>query len=527
LVFIGLSSESHEKVDVIYSLPDGIPGNGRLSVRYRTDFTYLFPVTYWETDRRYWYSRLPPLSAAVAVDERQLFVPPPRERGHTVRYVPRRAERLHLFLPGRRAQGEPLVLRGTFTDRFRNVALGDPALRPSLVLECSDRDGNLTSVGELRLAGKLTRRSGFAVPLPHLTPGIYRVKAYTQDTHALLATSNPLAVTAEADPTPDIYWGEIHGHSEMSDGVGDFEYMFRHARDYGALDFAAGADHACYFSDNQWLWMQDVVNRYDDPGRFCTLIGYEWAGAQGHRNIYTSGNRLDLYRGMYGPTRDIATVWKELHGRRDVVAGPHVHHSGRFWDGHDGDVVRFFELYSMWGNYEHLANDFLRDGARLGFTGGGDCHDGRCHFSSRAEGRAGEVPHTFALKLTYPCGITAALMPRLDRLALVDALRERRTYATTGARILVDFEVSGVPMGGERAVQRPNPRAEIHGCEVVERVSVIRDGEVLCDQAWGRLDGVWSFEDQGASRGSHWYYLKVVQADGEMAWTSPVWVEVP
>lgn len=525
-LFVGLTDESHEKVDIVVRIPEGLRPGARLSITYRTDFTYLFPVTYEETDRRYWYSRMPPLSLAVALSEDHPFVAAPRAQGHTVRYVARRAERLHLFLPGRRPEGQDVALKGTFTDRFRNVATDDPALLPRLVLECANREGHVTSVGSLDVSQNLADSSRFVVPLPRLTPGVYRVKAYTEHTKTLMAVSNPLHIVPEGDAAPALYWGEIHGHSEMSDGVGSFEYMFRHARDYGALDFAAGADHACYFSDNQWQWMQDSVNHFDDPGRFCALIGYEWAGAQGHRNIYTSGERLDLYRGMYEPTHDIATVWRELHGRRDVVAGPHVHHSGRFWDGHDGDVVRFFEIYSMWGNYEHLANDFLNGGARLGFTGGGDCHDGRCHFSSRAEGLAGEVPHTFAIGIKYPCGITGALMPRLDRQSLVHALRERQTYATTGARMLVDFDVSGVAMGGAGSVECPVARAEIHACDTVERVSLVRDGVAVCDDAWGQLDGTWSYTDNEATPGSHWYYLKVTQADGEMAWTSPVWIEV-
>jgi len=97
------------------------------------------------------------------------------------------------------------------------------------------------------------------------------------------------------DKRPAIYWGQIHCHSEQSDGSGPFEDIYRYSRDEGCLDFAAGSDHAEYFTDNEWLWMQDISNRCNQDGRFITLNGYERAGDQGHWNFYTSADRLELF----------------------------------------------------------------------------------------------------------------------------------------------------------------------------------------------------------------------------------------
>ena len=35
----------------------------------------------------------------------------------------------------------------------------------------------------------------------------------------------------------------------------------------------------------------------------------------------------------------------------------------------------------MWGDFEELVVDLLRRGAVVGFTGGGDCHEGHCFLS--------------------------------------------------------------------------------------------------------------------------------------------------
>ena len=77
-----------------------------------------------------------------------------------------------------------------------------------------------------------------------------------------------------------IYWGEIHAHSEQSDGSGDYRNMFVHARECGNLDFAAAADHACYHTDNEWQWMQDIVNAHNVDHEFVTLIGRVLGGVE-------------------------------------------------------------------------------------------------------------------------------------------------------------------------------------------------------------------------------------------------------
>jgi len=517
---IGVSSESHEEVDVIYSLPEGAAPRAEMRLSYRTRFTYLFESTFSAMERRYWYSHLAPLAVAVAVEGKGVFVPPLEEAGHTVRFIPAEAERLHLFLPGRRREGEEIELTGVFTDRYRNVCERGVKMKVRLEVEGG------TEREIIGAAGRFTAKHRFAVPLEGLRPGLYRVRAIEEDTGKVLAVSNPLQIVESDSEKPNIYWGEIHGHSEMSDGLGGFEEMFRHARDVGTLDFAASGDHACYFSDNQWKWMQDVVNSFNRPGQFCTLIGYEWAGKQGHRNVYTSGESLKLFRGMYGPTSNIGPIWNEFEGRPDVVGGPHTVHTGEFWKQHNPRVERFLEIYSMWGAVDELANRLLNEGAKLGFTGGGDCHEGRCFFSAEDRTRAGQVPHGFAHCILFKCGITGALMDRLDRQPLIDALRDRRTYATTGARILLDFTICGIQMGDEGDVSEVVIRAEIHACEPVEKIEIIRDGEVVCTSVDEFLDKTFEWNDSEVDKGAHWYYLRVSQADGEVGWTSPIWVRV-
>src|SRR6185436_1536089 len=74
----------------------------------------------------------------------------------------------------------------------------------------------------------------------------------------------------------------------------------------------------------------------------------------------------------------------------------------------------------------------LRVGFRFGFVGASDDH-----FVGRGD---------FNLLGT---GLTACNVEELSRGAIIDALRNRRCYASNGSRTLLDFDVGGVPMGGE------------------------------------------------------------------------------
>lgn len=514
------SDESHEKNDLIYCLPEGIKPLGRIELKYRTDFTYIYTSTYETMERRYWFSNMPPLTPAVATEKR-IFVSLAEKNGHSVRFVAGKPERIHLFFPGRRKEKSKINLTGIITDKYRNIVEDKNwKLKVKILIEGNGKK-------EIKnISNYLTHRYRFSIPLEGLKPGVYRATAYDEDTGKILARSNPLQIIEKNSKKEEIFWGEIHGHSEMSDGIGKFEDLFIHAKEVGCLDFAASADHACYFTDNQWEWMQDVINNFNKDGEFTTLVGYEWAGKQGHRNIYTSENRLKLFRGMYEPTSNLDVVYKEFEHNKNIVAGPHVKHTGDFWKFHNESVERFFEIYSMWGNFEKLANELLSKGAIVGFTGGGDCHTGKVFFSPEDKYGQGKTPHGFAYCILYKCGITASFMKNLNRKNLIDSLRNRKTYATTGAKILVDFNVSGYKMGERGKADKIMVNSEIHGCDEIKKVEIIKNGRVIHSKKFNKMDAKFKFEDKRAEKGNFYYYLKVFQKGGEIAWTSPVWIKV-
>ncbi len=535
IVSLDVSEESHEQVDIICYLPRGLAPDGRIYVSYHTEEMYIFPWQRHLVERPLWFAHLAPLAAAVTLDERDLWVELLPEHSHSFETVAGPAERLHLFLPGRVHEGEEVFLRGVFTDRFRNTPSPRSVSR-DVRLRILDEDGERDLA---RPRGAFEAPHRFRISLGRLEEGLYRVRAYDARTDELLAHSNPLQVLDDDSDDLNVYWGEIHGHTEMSDGIGGYEDMFRIARDEGCQDFAAAADHACYFTDNEWEWMQDVANAYNERGGFVTLLGYEWAGRQGHRCIYARGRRLPLFRGMYEPQSNLDVVYREFRDAESVVAGPHHTGANGSMEHHDPAIERFIEVYSMWGASDRLgapkaplfpgtnplpAHEWLNAGAKLGFTGGGDCHEGRSGWSPDDPNSQGSALHGFARILRYRCGLTAALMPELRRRELIEALRERRTWATTGARILLEFTVSGIEMGQEGKAKHAEVEAEIHAVTELAWLEIIREGEVVHTVAVADLDAEIEWRDPEPVGERTWYYLHVIQRDGEEAWSSPVWL---
>jgi len=543
---IATSVEAHEDVDIICRFETDLAPGTSFNLQYRTNQTQIFPYCLDEVDREWWFAHIPPLAAAVSVSENKPFVSLLAENSHTFELISGRSARLHLFLPGRLLSTDRVVLKGTYTDHFRNVPpRGSVPVEIKLWLSRSGERVNLGSPVEHFVDGHR-----FELQLPDLEPGIYRVHAHDKESGEEIARSNPLDIVSPGEGAERLYWGEIHAHTEMSDGSGAYPELFRHAKEDGCLDFAGAADHAVNFSDNQWEWMQDITNTWNAPGKFVAIIGYEWGGKQMHRNVYSSRKRLDLIRGRMLMTSQVEDLWQHFQEDDDVVGGGHASLGhGLVWEMHDPEVERFIEIYSMWGasdfkdnplsmvgsplsadwNWERpgaiSVNEILQSGAKLGFTGGGDCHEGHAGFSSEDPDGQGTTSHTFASALAFRCGMTAALMPNLDRKSLIRALRNRKTYATTGARILLDFTAAGYAMGSIGKTEKVICIATVYAVHPLKTVEIIKDGSVVWKHETSELDTKLLWQDPDPTSGESYYYLHVIQQDGQEAWSSPIWIQ--
>ncbi|MEE9607603.1 MAG: CehA/McbA family metallohydrolase [Myxococcota bacterium] len=365
-------------------------------------------------------------------------------------------------------------------------------------------------------------------------PGVYRLKAVAPG--ELTAVSNPMLVSATG---PRVFWADLHGHSALSDGTGLPEDYFLYARDVAALDVVALTDHDHWgilpLATHPELWdeIQRQTRRFHEPGRFVTLLGYEWTSwIHGHRHVIYFDDEGDVFSSVDPEYESPQQLWKALEGKRALTF---AHHSAggpiaTNWSiPPDPRFEPVTEIVSVHGSsealdspaliYSPVPGNFVRDaldrGYRFGFIGSGDSHDG----------------HPGLAHLSAPSGGLAAIVTEnLSREAVLEALRARRVYATSGPRILLRTALGTHPMGStlpapESGAVSDTLFVHVLGTAPIERVDLVRSGEVV-----DALDGEGRLElalERPVSdlRPGEYLYVRAVQQDGAVAWSSPIFVE--
>ncbi len=312
-------------------------------------------------------------------------------------------------------------------------------------LKLEDRWGNPTACPQEIV------HSGFS------QAGIQAITA-EDETTGLVATSNPIVVLA-SEPALRRYWADFHGQSEETVGTNSIEDYFAFARDMGLLDIAAHQGNDFQVSDDFWREINETTRRFNIPGKFVTFPGYEWSGNTplgGDRNVYYSHEGGTIVHSCYDllpgktSTHPIALTAAELfeHLSKTVPASrperetvknsdppqafAWAHVGGRYADMvmHHPEVELAAEVHSSWGTFDWLVEDALVRGQRIGIVAGSDDHKGRPGAAYPGAGEFGSLG-----------GLTCVLAERLDRPSVLDALRKRHTYATTGHRPWIDLQL--------------------------------------------------------------------------------------
>ena len=358
--------------------------------------------------------------------------------------------------------------------------------------------------------------------------GVYRIAG---EAGALIGRSNPITVS-ESAPEYRIYWGDMHGHTQNSDGLAESaEEYYAYARDAADLDVCALTDHGTGHIE----LTRQAVKAFHQPARFVTFLGWEWdarPAGHGDKCFYVLDPDDPPFAGWPRNAPDMFKAVEAIYGDnedRRIITGPHMftYPDALGWpDVWDARYERFAEVYSGHGMSEYYENprplagakpgaftqDALAKGLRFGFIGSSDNHDS--HPGRHCWGR-------------YRGGLVAFLAKDLTRESIWDAFWNRRVYAATTDRIAIDFRADGHLMGEEYAATRaPSISYTVHGCDDEFEVALIKNNRVV--RRTRSVDGSLtdSLVDDGFGASSV-YYLRVEQANGEFAWSSPIWVDKP
>jgi hypothetical protein len=379
-----------------------------------------------------------------------------------------------------------------------------------------------------------------------------RLTSITGGTYKPKEPANP-NVFALRDGAANIYFGDIHTHLLMDDGwTGTPDQFFTFARDRFGLNFGSYTPHA---ESNKLLkseigFVQRAAAAFHQQGRFIAFSGWEWTQGDfktpqdGHKHVLYETDDQPFFSATESDSDSALELQNHMRKTNGIMFAHHVARGatgGANFEIVDPVIEPGVEIASHWGRFEFFRNpghtrdevrgssvqDAWRRGLRIGVVGGSDNHD---------------------LYTERISALTAILAPKLERRTLLESLRKRHCYATTGERIVLDFRVNGALMGSEiRSAQPPRLQVAVEGTATLEKVEIVK----FWAEAPDPFPVVYAVQPDSRSISFEWqdqefrrdcaYYLRVTQqADprviskktfgaatafpNEMAWSSPVWV---
>jgi hypothetical protein len=372
---------------------------------------------------------------------------------------------------------------------------------------------------------------------------------------------------SSATPRYRRYFGETHFHTGTGmenkefalrdlggDHRGQFiseEESYAYAKGVMRLDFASASEHdAAQFTGAGWLESQRISDSFLDPGKFTTFYAYEWTAApqEGHHVIVYKDKGSEVFRRTEYPTK--TDLWKAFAKQnKPTLMIPHsmwTQPDHKIWDVVNNDYRKIGEIYSLWNTRFLLKpNDELQRfelgvdnpwsfqyawarGHKLGVIGSSDNHTGRPGLNN------------FTLYTEHTAGLAAVIAKGNNRDDVWETFQQRRTYATTGTRILLSFTSDDHFMGEEYQTKKaPHLRVRAAGTNTLESIEIVKGDttgyRVICSQAPQRETISFDYIDEEFSADC-FYYVRVKQVDeyrrgvwayptGEMAWSSPIWVD--
>lgn len=358
------------------------------------------------------------------------------------------------------------------------------------------------------------------------------LKAYSKAEGCEPGEVTQAVFTEKFTPDWNVYFGQLHAHTNLSDGTGSVEEAFDYASKVENLDFFAVTDHSDSFDNADageiakdgagisadWAAGKQAAASVTNED-FVGLFGFEMTWPEdkqlGHISTFnTSGWQTRDQADFENVPTALEHYYKALttvpgsvsqFNHPDIIHGDFErfdHYSPQY-----DAVISLLEIAGEDGavdcEYYHLALD---KGWHVAPTNNQNNHNGQWGDASRAR--------------------TVILAETLTEEALYDAMKDRRVYATQDSDLTVYYTLNGAVMG---SILPKSEEAEITVFlsdptdEAIGNVEVVADGGEVIDSAYvGTPAKVLELSVPG---GYSYYYLRVTQPDGDVAVTAPVWMD--
>lgn len=335
----------------------------------------------------------------------------------------------------------------------------------------------------------------------------------------------------------NIYFGQLHSHTNVSDGMGTVEEAFTYAsKQAEQIDFLAITDHSNLFDNDtqatikdgsmstEWVQSHSLADQFTDEN-FVAIYGYEmtWSGGTpGHMNTFNTDGFLSRNTTNYtnGAKSSLTNYYEQLKLVPDSISM--FNHPGNtfgdFYDFgyYDEEIDKQISLIEV-GNGE----------GAIGSSG----YFASYEYYTRALDKGWHVAPTNnqdnhkGLWGDANTGRTVVLADTLTRDSIYDALRNMRTYATEDHDLKIWYTLNGADMGTifETVQSDVDIQVEVEDLtDPIGKVEVIVNGGLsVASKNVSDKTGLLTFDLEADYS---YYYIRVTELDGDIAVTAPVWI---
>lgn len=338
--------------------------------------------------------------------------------------------------------------------------------------------------------------------------------------------------TEEFDLDWNLYFGQLHAHTDISNGAGSVEEAFQYASQVDGLDFFAVTDHSDSFDNAD-------MGAIDADG---ADISADWAAGKQAAASVTNGDFVGLFGfemtwpedKQLGHISTFNTPGWQTRDQADFENVPTaLENYYKALTAVPGSVSQFNHPDTVHGDFERFDHYSPQYDAAVsllevaGEDGVVDCeyydlaldkgwHVAPTNNQNNHKGQWGDASEAR----------TVVLAKSLTEEALYAAMKDRRVYATQDSDLAIYYELNGTVMG---SILPKSEEAEITVFlsdptdEAIGNVEVVTDGGAVLVSEYVETPS--QVLELSASSGHSYYYLRITQPDGDVAVTAPVWMD--
>ena len=331
--------------------------------------------------------------------------------------------------------------------------------------------------------------------------------------------------------------GDFHRHTEISpDGAGDgsLDDYFRYMIDAASMDTGIVTDHNSGLDEYTWWRIEKAHDLYHVPGGYTPLFGYERSVPypNGHRNVVFAERGVKVLPISQAENQGTVNTGSVLYPYLKQNRGICMLHSlatdqGSDYRDNDPEVEPLVEIYQGYhANYEYAGAPKAETEA-YHVTAHGPFRPAGFYWNALAKGLKLGTESSSDHIGTHT-SYTMIYTPTTVRRDIVESMRKRHAYGATD-NIVLDFRARDRQgrewmMGDAFTAQSAVFHVKVQGTGPIESVEIISNGKFVYKTEPKAATAEFDYSDTAAGTGESWYYVRVMQMDRNMAWSSPMWV---